>query len=140
MASTLHGTTAAWTTTTGFTPQITRIGGTTMSREAVETTHLGTTVQRTFSPADIYDAGECEIEIIWDQNAGTFPMIGAAAETLTITYAIKAGGSTAGTLAGTGFITSVTGPDAVAGTADIHTATLTWKWDGLTDATYVAGT
>lgn len=52
-------------TFSGLTANIISIDGPSFSREQIDTTHLGTTVTKTSTPADLYDAGEitCEIEL-----------------------------------------------------------------------------
>ena len=92
--------------TSGFTANYTRIGGTEMSRESIETTHLGTTNYKTFVPDDLIDGGEFSCEFYWDPAMTTFPPIDAVAETITITYV------SGETLSGSGFLTSSSGPDA----------------------------
>ena len=50
--------------TSGFTPNYTRIGGTEMSRESIETTHLGTTDYKTFVPDDLIDGASLAVNFI----------------------------------------------------------------------------
>lgn len=75
-----------------------------LSRESVETTHLGTTTAKTFTPADLYDAGELQIDFQFDVD--DFPPIDQVAETITVTYPLSSGGSTAGTWVASGFMTN----------------------------------
>lgn len=108
--------------TSGFTANYTRIGGTEMSREAIETTHLGTTDYKTFIPDALVDGGEFSCEFYWDPAMTTFPPISEDAETITITY------TTGETLSGSGFLTSSTGPDAENGS--ILSGEFSIKWTG----------
>ena len=71
-------------TFSGFSAEITNISWDGISRESIDTTHLGTTTARTFMPTDLYDAGEITIEGHMDSTLGC-PIDGAAA-TLTITF------------------------------------------------------
>jgi len=83
--------------TSEFTAEILDVTPPGMSREAIETTHQGTTGQKTFMPADLYDSGELGFDIHF--NPDTSPPIGSAAETITITFPSGA------TWAFTGFMT-----------------------------------
>ena len=134
MAQTGNSATIAFGTT-GFTANYTRIGGTGTSRESLEVSHLGTTVHKEFTPDDLSDPGEMTVEFQWDQSASTFPPINSAAETVTVTYPLKSGESTAATLSGSAFLTKSTSPDLVNGEIMMGEATI--KWAG--DITYTAG-
>ena len=123
--------------TTGFTADFVFIGGTEQSREALEDSHLGTTNQKTYQPEDLIEPGEVPIRYWWDQSFGTFPPISSAAETITVTYPLKSGESTNGTLAGTGFFIRAKGGDMENGVLMEGEATV--KWDGKTEAAYTAG-
>ena len=68
----------------GFFAEIRRCNPPSMSREALETTHMGTTSAKTFTPAALYDPGGIRVEIAHDPGAD--PPIDSAAETCTITY------------------------------------------------------
>ena len=102
--------------TSGFAALITSIGVPERTREAIETTHLGTTTAKTFQPSDLYDGGEMAISYQFDP-ALTEPITGAA-ETVTITF------PSANTYYFSGFWTSVgasveLGPSLMAGNAVI---------------------
>lgn len=101
------GTSVVFATTgfqTGIT--ITSIVPSGMSRGSVETTHLGTTVARTFEPEDLYDGGEWSITFDWlpvEVNVtGGFLLI-CAAESATITFPVTG----ADTMAATVFCTGI---------------------------------
>lgn len=49
-----------------FTANLLDISGPGLSRDVVETTHMGTTVAKTFEPADLYDGGEVNATIEYD--------------------------------------------------------------------------
>jgi hypothetical protein len=108
--------------TSGFTASYTRLGGTEMSRESLETTHIGTTDYKTFTPDDLVDGGEFTVEFLWDPAMTTFPPITGAAETITITYAATE------TLSGSGFLVSSTGPPVENG--ELLRGEFTVKWAG----------
>lgn len=102
MASLGFGT--AITFSTGFCAEITdvKVGG--LSREAVDVTNFGSAGgYKEFIPSDLIDSGELEVELIYDTD--TAPPIGGAAETVTVTFPLKSGETTAATLACTGFLT-----------------------------------
>ena len=136
MADTGNGTTLTFATS-GFTANIYSIAGATFTRDALETTHLGTTGFKEYVPDDLVEPGEFEIEFEWNQSFSTFPPISAAAETITVTYPLKTGETTNATLAGTGFLTSTTGPNVTNG--EIMRGTSVVKFTGVTGPTYTAG-
>ena len=86
------------------------IGGS-VTRGAVDTTHLGTTVAMSYEPADLYDPGEITMTIDWDpeeMNIGSDFIMKLGASTITITF------PNADTYAFSGFFTSLNwGPVAV---------------------------
>ena len=90
----------------------TKIGEWQATRGKLGTSHLGTTVFKTFMADDLADPGEIEVEALFDPTKA-LGSIGAAAETITITFPKTAG--TAANLAGTGFITMVSTPELVNG-------------------------
>lgn len=55
-----------------------------ISRPVLDTTHLGTTVARTFVPGDLYDAGNLTVEFQFD-DSHSIP-ITATAETVTLNF------------------------------------------------------
>lgn len=128
-AATGHGATIGstlWTAWDTAPPLLTSIGGVNYSREALETTHLGTAssgtaaaIYGTFVPGDIVKGGEIEIEGFYQAELPP-PPIGGASETWTITYA----NVEASTLAFPGFLTAWTGGAAVSDTLMRFTATL----------------
>jgi hypothetical protein len=138
MADTGNTTTVTFGTSS-FAPTVRSISIGEMTREAIEDSHLATGGQKTFIPSDLVDAGEFTMEIEWDQSAGVFPPVTAAAETVTITFPMKPGQSTTrGTLAGTAFLTSAGGINVANG--ELMVASVTVKWDGKTEAVFTAGT
>ena len=76
-----------------------------IDREPVDSTDLSTTGGRTAIPADLTD-GEITLDLHYDPD--DFPPIDQAPETITITYPLPSGGSTAATDEFTGFMTNFT--------------------------------
>lgn len=74
--------------TSSFAARVASISIDGMSREAIETSHLATTVDamggRTYIPGDLVGAGTLTLEIHFDPTLT--PPIGAAAESITITF------------------------------------------------------
>lgn len=102
MADTGTGTTIAFGTSS-WTAQVTGIDHDGMSREALDTTTLATTVARTFIPTDLLDNGEVSLEFFFDPDST--PPIDAPPETITITFPLPGGQTTAANYQFTGFLT-----------------------------------
>lgn len=78
-----------------------------IKRESIDTTHMASTSGwATFMPSDIKDAGELTVEMLFDADTTFITPIGAAAESVTFTFPIETGHSTAATWACSGFLTS----------------------------------
>lgn len=93
-----------------------------ISREAIETTHLGTTTARTFMPGDLYDPGEVTMELSYDDGVDTPILLADTAETITLTFP-----TSGATFACSGFCTSF---EVNVPLEERMTATLTWKMTG----------
>ena len=74
-----------------------------ITRESIPTAHLLTTGGETFIVGDLYDPGELEIEFQYAPDDR--PPFDQVAETITLTYPLIAGGSSAANHNGTGFMT-----------------------------------
>lgn len=111
--------------TSGFTANLLTVNPVSASRPAIDTTHLGTTTARTFTPADLIDWGNLEITFQFDVDDE--PPIGTAAETITITFPLSSGGSTAGDIEGTGFMTDFSSEVQL---EELMTGSATIKWSG----------
>lgn len=100
------GTGTAITFDSGFFAEILSVNWSGISRESIDTSHMGTTGGMTFTPGDLYDPGELQVEMAF--VPGTSPPYDGAAETCTVTWP-DAG---AATWAASGFMTGfeVTGP------------------------------
>lgn len=142
-----HGATLAFGTSTGFTPKYTSIGGFEMTRESLDTTHLGTQGARTKAPGDIWDIGpftssfffepaetatseDCSfLDLLFD--TGTTKA--AAAETVTVTY----NDPTANTqsVSGSAFVTGAAIEDLATDTLLMASVTIQWAgWPTFADA------
>jgi hypothetical protein len=124
-AAPMQGHSAAITFGTGFFAWITDINPSSMRREALETTHSATTTARTFIPEKLVNYGDLRVTMLFD--ASKDPPIEGAAESITITYPMAAGATTAATWTGTGFMTAYEPTVPING---IMTATATIKWTG----------
>ena len=107
--------------TSAFTADVLSVNWDGISREAIQTSHMGTTLDHTFMPTDLVDNGEISLEIAFVGALNPPIMTNAAAETVTIVWA----GS--GTWAASAFATSFS---IGAPLEDKMTATLTLKVTG----------
>jgi len=111
----------------------------TKSIDTIDTTHLGTTGNKTLMGGDLSNPGEVTLEFQWDTepvatNAYT-PAVSNVSQTLTITFPSHTQNTTsAATYAGTGLLTGLTYPTL--GVEELQTGSLTFTWDGITDAAY----
>jgi len=112
--------------TSGFTGSLMSIDGNEITREPVETSHLGTTTAKTFIPDDLYDAGELSVTFQYDPDEQ--PPFAGAAETITITFPVPSGLNNGATCAGTGFVTSFKQPELSVG--ELMEAEMTIKFSG----------
>lgn len=118
----------------GFCALVRSISWSGIERNFLDTTHMTTTEgASTFLPSDIEDYGEASVEMLADPDS--VPPITGALETVTITFPIKPGGSTAATWACSGALRSyeITAPHD-----DLMTATATIKFSGK--ITFTPGT
>ena len=119
--------------TSGIVLSWTKIGEWQTTRSKLETSHLGTTVFKTFMADDLADPGEIEVEGLFDPTKALGSIV-AAAETITITYPKTAG--TAANLAGTGFISMLSLPELVNGA--VSKRKIKVAFDGGTGPTFTA--
>jgi hypothetical protein len=120
------GTTIAFGTS-AFVAHLLSVNGSDITRPVIDSTHMETTGERTKIFGDLFDAGSVECEIAFDPDLQ--PPIGAAVETITITFPVPTGMATGATLIGTGACTAWSWTDPL---EDKMTATLTVTWDGET--------
>lgn len=129
MADTGFGTTITFDS--GFLAEIRSINGPSISREFIDTSHMGTAGgYRTSIPQDLADPGELEVEMLFDPDEE--PPIDGAPESVTITWPIPSGGSTAATWVFSG---SLVGFDVTAPYDDLMTATARLKIHGAITVT-----
>jgi hypothetical protein len=83
------------------------------AREAIETTHLGSLVTKTFKPGVLIDPGQVTAE--FDHNPAAAKLIKGSVETITIHYPKEDGQTTAATLAFTAFCVSEGGEEFTVG-------------------------
>lgn len=96
---------ASITFATGYCAKITSISLDGMTREAIDTTNMASTNGwADFIPSDIKNAGTMTVELLHDKNAAGKTNLAAAAGTITVTYPISTGGSSAGSVACSGFM------------------------------------
>lgn len=108
----------------GFLAEILNYEDSGVTRESIDTSHMGTTGARTYMPATLYDPGELSVEIAFDPEQDPVTPITAAAESVTVTYADAAPAST---MACSGFMTNFT---IVGPFEERMTATATLKLTG----------
>lgn len=87
----------------GFTANVESIQMPFGTREAIDTSHLGTTGFRTFMPQDLVDPGEIQATFQYDGASGV-PPITATAATVTITVPAPPGSTATNTYAAAGFL------------------------------------
>lgn len=90
--------------TSGTSLSIRTLQHTGIGRAAAPTSHLGTSGGKTYIPGDTYEPGEITGTFLSDPDVQ--PPYTAAAETITITYPIPAGGASGATMAASGFVTN----------------------------------
>lgn len=121
--------TGATLTYAGLTANLMSVEVSGVAREAVETSHLGTTTARTFIPGDLYDAGTLEAEVQYDTEDPNTNMaiFDDAASTLTLTFPLASGDATAATLAASAFVQD---HSITVGLEELAMATFTFKLSG----------
>lgn len=70
-----------------FTQELLDIDVSGRTRDALKSTHMGTTGSHTYIPADLVDGGEMSATFHFDCTGATATLLGAAAETVTIAWA-----------------------------------------------------
>jgi hypothetical protein len=73
--------------TSGFSADILGVNLSGVTREAINTSHMGTTSDHTFMPVDLVDNGTLELEIAWLATLTPPIITNAAAETVTVAFA-----------------------------------------------------
>ena len=88
--------------TSSFTTNLDSIALGGATREAINTSHMGTTSSHTFSPSDLVDEGTVTLSGHFDPD--TEPPKDGASETVTITWPLESGESSNATWAATMFV------------------------------------
>lgn len=109
MATTLQGATLAFGTT-AWVGEITAFTGHEATRDAVDDTCI-TDTSAQYIPSKIVDYGSFSVDTKFDQSAAVAMPIDQDPETITLTYPLKSGESTAAKIEGTGFVTTAKYPD-----------------------------
>ena len=122
--------------TTSWTGRIKKVNGIEVSKDAVETTYLGTSTNKTFMAGDLQTWTNLKLEVLFMGKDG-LPALGSTEETVTWTFPLPGGSAaTAPNIAGTGLITRVKYPDHVTGELQMGEIEVTWT--GTTGPTYTA--
>lgn len=110
--------------TSSFSADVLNVSWSSISREVVNTSHMGTTNDHTFMPVDLVDNGEITMEIAFIGTLSPPIITNGAAETITVDWA---GAGTGHKWSASAFQTGfeITGP-----LEDKMTATLTLKVTG----------
>ena len=119
----------------GFTGTVQTISGIEHTREALDVTPLDAADFEEVDPAPLRSPGSVDVVYFYD-SSNEAPLSGDAG-TVTLTFPLKSGQTTAATLSGTGFLTraAVTELNNTAKTM----GEITVQWDGKTGPTYTAG-
>ena len=83
MATDGHGATLTFSTS-AFSANLLSLDGPSRSREAIDSSHMGTSTNMTYIPASLSDGGELSVEFEFDSSLT--PPIDAVAETITIAW------------------------------------------------------
>ena len=113
---------------TTYTAEILSVSWSGLSREAIDTSYMGTTTARTFMAGELYDPGEVTFEVALDPGASATLPVSAAAGTITVTHTDTG----AATWAATGFCTNM---EWTVPMEDRPTASLTYKLSGAITVT-----
>lgn len=103
MADQLHGLTLAFNSS--FLTEVTNLGHTGISRSAIETSSNDTTTWMTFRPSDLINPGQLEIQGYFDHDKNIATPLTSTAETITVTFALDTGETTAANWTASGFLT-----------------------------------
>lgn len=118
--------------TTAFTGKFTQLDPGEKTLGDIEDTHLGTTGNKTYRPEDLVEPGELTGMVQFSSDTA-LPALGTV-ETVTLTFPIPAGLTTAATYAGTAYIKRFKVPTLENNT--LQMAEITVKWTGKTGPTF----
>jgi len=109
-----------------------------ISRDVIDTTHLGTTGQKTAMNGDLINHSAITIDFQWDNENGPGLSASSDPEQLTITWPQSLENTTsAATYIGTGFITKIVYPTF--GVEELQMGQIEFTPDGATDFAYTDG-
>lgn len=111
--------------TSAFTADVLSINGNDISRPSIDVTKMASSAYREFIPGKLVDGGSIEVEALFDPD--NQPPVDQAAETITITFPIPAGGLTGATFVFVGYVETWSWADPL---EDRMTATMTIKVAG----------
>lgn len=103
MADQLHGLTLAFNSS--FFTEITNLSWTGISRTSIDTSSNSTTNWMTFRPSDLTNPGQLEIQGYFDHDKNIATPLTSTAETITVTFALDTGETTASNWTASGFLT-----------------------------------
>ena len=118
----------------GFTFNLTGIDTGEETITDVSTDTLASSV-KTYVPGDLEEKGAVTIPFQWDSSANQLQK--GVVETLTITYPLADGQTTAATEAGTGYIKRIKKPNLQSD--QLQNGEITFKWNGLTGPVFTPG-
>ena len=124
------GTGATLTTSgTSWNARITEMQWSGISREHVETTHLGSSDARTYLPGDLYDPGELSLSIQYEPGNEPQGLTSATQQEWTLNFPLNAaqGQATAATLHGTASVSEFSFGVPL---EDVITGDVTFKFSG----------
>lgn len=101
----------------------------------IDVSTLATTGTREMIPNDLMSVAESSATFKWLTSV-TQPTLPSAAGTITLTFPMRSGETTAATLTGTGFITGYQAPSMANG--ELQVGTVSWQWDGDTGPNFTA--
>ena len=105
--------------------------------DMLDVSTLATTSDQEMIASDLKKTPEVTLNVLFVASA-TAPVVGAAAETMTVTLPLFTGTTTAANLAGTAQFTSFKLPDLKNG--EIMASQVKWKYNGDTGPTYTKAT
>ncbi len=110
-----------------FATRVTSIDWSGIEAASLETSHLGTTVARTFMNGDLYDPGELTMELQFNPDADIFAAFAESQGNVVLTFKNTGGSAAAKWTAAGGLLTGFTVNVA---TEELMTATATIKLSG----------
>jgi hypothetical protein len=123
-------------TFTGVSGSIRSINPGAFKLAGIDDSTLATTDIQEMIKSDLHTCDEVEIEYLFDTDDSLIDITNAAS-TLTITWPMDTGQTTAATLAGTAFVTEASFPTLA--NDELQVATVKFQFDGKTGPAFTAG-